>query len=112
MTEIKIAESVRDRRNIIRLVSAEVVVVDEKATGVNSRTGEPWATQSIHVKIDLGEGMGSNYMRLTMGSRILREMQTPVQVGDIIDVELDFGISQGPYFRNNIRVITLNKHAS
>lgn len=107
MSEIKIVTSKEDGKPIFYIENAMITFAEEVRRGVSQRTGNEWKLQNINVRLDLGEGAKSGYMRLTVGGRVLDKLSTPLSAGQKISAEVDFNISSGSFQYSEVRVINL-----
>lgn len=113
ITEINKGTFVMDGKPCFKIEHAEVVAVDELRKGINQKTGQEWKLQNINIKLNLGDDVRPDYMRLTIPARVLDEMGTQMQnglkPGMIISALVSFDITGTRFFNNDVRVLSLNQ---
>lgn len=108
ITEITKTEFGLDKKPCFTIRNAEIVTKEEIRSGVSKNTGEEWKVQNINVKLNMGEDVRPDYMRITIPSRIL-DCYDPshLKVGDLISVQVSFSITGTRFLQNDVRVLKI-----
>ena len=110
ITEIKKATFGMDGNPAFQIVNADVTSVEPVREGISPKTGEPWKVMNMNVRLNIGEDVRPDYMRLTIPTRLVDTvLGMNLTIGSRITATVSFSVTGAKYLQNDIRVLDLIK---
>lgn len=111
ITEIVKSTFEMDQKPVFEIRHAEVTAVDEVRKGVSAKTGEEWKILNLNVKLNMGDDVRPDYLRLTVPTRLVDNVMANVnpKPGMMITAQVSFSITGTRFLQNDVRVLSLNK---
>ena len=110
ITEITKRTFGMDGKPCFSIEHAVVTCVEPMKSGVSQKTGEAWKLIVMNIKLNLGEDVRPDYMRLCVSTRLADKVQAMgLTIGSQISALVSFSVSGSRILTNDIRVLDLIK---
>lgn len=96
ITNIKIDTLKSDGKPVYVIENAQVTIVSDARKGISPKTGLPWESVSFNVKLNMGEGVRYNYLRVTALRESVLSLVKNLQPGDLVTMAVEFNIRTQP----------------
>ena len=110
ITEITKRTFGMDGKPCFSIEHAVVTCVEPMKSGISPKTGEAWKVMQLNIKLNLGDDVRPDYMRLSIHTRLADKVQAMgLNVGSMVSVLVSFSVHGNNFLYNDIRALDLIK---